>query len=229
MSSNFVCDPQRSPSPPPAAADETPVSHLHLKESSSIPSLLRHRDSFAITRVESSRGLSDRITKVSSVPALLVSVSIKSLALGDYQLWIDDKRVPTPYIPAFRSNVIDFDAHPSCLPGKAFDYVLFHLPRKGLDDIAADLASGGNVQALAGRGRSGPDPTDQKHSSLYRATRLALSADTGPPQSDPRRSCAPKVAGLRNAHGLGRRLGALAETPCDRVAQRESGRANTAL
>jgi AraC family transcriptional regulator len=67
------------------------VSHLHLKESSWIPSLLRHPDSFTITRLESSSGLADRITKVSSVPALLVSVSIKSLAMGDYQLWVDDK------------------------------------------------------------------------------------------------------------------------------------------
>src|SRR5918996_1187937 len=140
--SNPVNDRQRSPSVPPASVGETPVSHLHLKERSSIPSLLRHRDSFAITRVESSSGLVDRITKVSSVPALLVSVSIKSLALGDYRLWIDDKLVPTPYIPPFRSNVIDFDAQPSCLPETAFDYVLFHIPRKGLDDIAADLGVG---------------------------------------------------------------------------------------
>jgi hypothetical protein len=72
---------------------------------------LRHPDSFTITRLESSSGLADRITKVSSVPALLVSVSIKSLAIGEYQLWDDDKLVPTPYTPPFRSTVIDFDAH----------------------------------------------------------------------------------------------------------------------
>jgi AraC-like DNA-binding protein len=99
-------------------------------------------DSFAITRLQSPNGLADRITKVSSVPALLVSVSIKSLAIGDYQLWVDDKHVPTPYIPAFRSNVIDLDAQPSCWVGSAFDYVLFHVPRTGLDDIAADLGIG---------------------------------------------------------------------------------------
>jgi len=103
---------------------------------------LRSPDSFTITRLESSSGLADRITKVSSVPALLVSVSLKSLAIGDYQLWVDDKLVPTPYIPPFRSTVIDFDAQPRCWPGSAFDYVLFHVPRKGLDDIAADLAVG---------------------------------------------------------------------------------------
>ena len=138
MSSGLVYDRQRFPSRPPASADETPASHVHLKEGSSIPSVVR-ADSFAITRLESSNGLADRITKVSSVPALLVSVSIKSLAIGDYQLWLDDKHVPTPYVPAFRSNVIDLDAQPSCWVGSAFDYVLFHVPRTVLDDIAADL------------------------------------------------------------------------------------------
>ena len=142
ISSNPVYDRQRSTSVPPASVGETPVRHLHLKESSSIPSLLRHTDSLAITRVESSRGLADPITKVSSVPALQVSVSIKSLAIGDYHLWVDDKLVHTPYIPPFRSSVIDLDAHPSSLPGSAFDFVLFHVPRKSLDDVAADLAVG---------------------------------------------------------------------------------------
>jgi AraC family transcriptional regulator len=138
MSSALADDRQRSPSRPPASLDETPTSHVHLKESSSIPSVVR-ADSFAITRLQSSNGLADRITKVSSVPALLVSVSIKPLARGDYQLWLDDKHVPTPYVPAFRSNVIDLDAQPSCWVGSAFDYVLFHVPRAVLDDIAADL------------------------------------------------------------------------------------------
>jgi AraC family transcriptional regulator len=138
MSSTVVNDRQRSPSRPPASVDVKPASHVHLKESSPIPSVVR-ADSFAITRLESPNGLADRITKVSSVPALLVSVSIKSLAIGDYQLWVDDKHVPTPYVPAFRSNVIDLDARPSCWVGSAFDYVLFHVPRTSLDDIAADL------------------------------------------------------------------------------------------
>jgi len=64
------------------------------------------------------------------------------LAIGDYQLWLDDKPVPTSYVRAFRSNVIDLDAQPSCWVGSAFDYVLFHVPRKVLDDIAADLGIG---------------------------------------------------------------------------------------
>jgi AraC family transcriptional regulator len=122
--------------------DQAPVKHLHLKERSSIPSLLRGADAFTITRLESSNGLAERITKVSSVPALLVAVSARSLAVADCQFWVDGKPVPTPYIPSFWSNVIDLDAQPGCWVGNAFDYVLFHVPRKGLDDIAADLAVG---------------------------------------------------------------------------------------
>ena len=227
----MVFDRQPARSQLPVSHDVS-VSHLHLKERSSIPSLLRHTDGFAITRVESSSGLADPITKVSNVPALLVSVSIKSLAMGEYQLWIDDKLVPTPYIPAFRSNVIDFDAQPSCWPGSAFDYVLFHVPRKGLDDIAADLA----VDPVETYRLS----LDEEDLVLTQLTKSILPyigrqgwpcpSGTGPPQSDPRRSCAPEVRRIANAaNALGRRLGALAETPCDRVAERESGGANPAL
>jgi len=86
--------------------------------------------------------LPDRITKLSSVPALLVSISLKSLPLHSYQVWVADKIVPTPIIPPFRSNVIDFDAEPSCWAGKAFDYVHYTVPRVELDDIAADCGFG---------------------------------------------------------------------------------------
>jgi len=57
-------------------------------------------------------------------------------------LWVDDKLVPTPFIAAFRSNVVDLDAKPQCWAGSAFDYVHYHVPRKALDDIAADFAVG---------------------------------------------------------------------------------------
>src|SRR5258708_8656985 len=97
---------------------------------------------FTITRLESTAGLHDRSTKLSSVPALLVSISLKSLPLHSYQVWVADKIVPTPIIPPFRSNVIDFDAEPSCWAGKAFDYVHYTVPRVELDDIAADLGFG---------------------------------------------------------------------------------------
>src|SRR6266849_2338753 len=142
ISSSLVSDRQPSPSARPALVHDTPVSHIHLNERSSIPSLLRFPDSFAITRLESSIGLAEPIVKTSSVPALLVAVTFTSLKRADYQFRVDEKLVPTPYIPPFRSTVVDLDARPTCWVGSAFDYLLIHVPRNGLDDIAADLAVG---------------------------------------------------------------------------------------
>jgi AraC-like DNA-binding protein len=118
------------------------VSHLHVTDASSIPSVWRAPASFAVLRLESACGMAERITKLASAPALLVSVSIRSLSIANYQLWVDDTLVSTPFIPAFRSNVIDLDAKPRCWAGSAFDYVHYHVPRTTLDDIAADLAVG---------------------------------------------------------------------------------------
>src|SRR5207253_9599588 len=54
ISSNLVYERQPSPAPPPASVYDTPVSHIHLRERSSFPSLVRFPDSFGITRLESS-------------------------------------------------------------------------------------------------------------------------------------------------------------------------------
>jgi AraC family transcriptional regulator len=127
----------------PEAWSENPfTTHIKLDGSFSVPSPFRTPGTFTVTRLESTAGLPDRITKLSSVPALLVSISLKSLPLHSYQVWVADKIVPTPIIPPFRSNVIDFDAEPSCWAGKAFDYVHYTVPRVELDDIAADCGFG---------------------------------------------------------------------------------------
>jgi AraC family transcriptional regulator len=108
-----------------------------------VPSPFRTPGTFTITRLESTAGLNDRITKISSVPALLVSICLKSLPLHSYQVWVADKLVPTyRSFLRFRSNVIDFDSEPSCWAGKAFDYVHYTMPRAELDDIAADFGFG---------------------------------------------------------------------------------------
>ena len=127
----------------PEAWSENPfTTHIKLDGSSSVPSPFRTPGTFTVTRLESTAGLPNRITKLSSVPALLVSISLKSLPLHSYQVWVADKIVPTPIIPPFRSNVIDFDAEPSCWAGTAFDYVHYTVPRVELDDIAADFGLG---------------------------------------------------------------------------------------
>ena len=178
MSSNLMHGREGSAAAPIGSLHETPVNYLHLKESSSIPSLLRGADSFTITRLESSAGSAEPNQRRSrAFRRCSWRYRSQSLARADYQFWVDEKRVPTPYIPAFRSTVIDLYARPSCWVRRAFDYVLFHVPRKVLDDIAADLCRrpGGELQGLGGGRRPRADTTDEERSSLRRATRLAFS------------------------------------------------------
>jgi AraC family transcriptional regulator len=137
----------KSASPKP---DKTPhtspgvpfTTFIQLDGKFPVPSQFRTPGTFTITRLQSPAGLPDRITKLSPVPALLVSISLKSLPSSNYQLWTADTLVPTSTVHAFRSNVIDFALQPRCWAGCDFDYVHYSVPRKGLDDIAEDLGFG---------------------------------------------------------------------------------------
>jgi AraC family transcriptional regulator len=114
------------------------VSFFQLTEASIVPAQWKNDENFTITRLQSPIGVTNPITKVSAVRALLVSVSLRSIPQGHYHLWADAKQLPTSYVPAFRSNVIDFDARPACWADSAFDYLHYHMPREVLDDIARD-------------------------------------------------------------------------------------------
>jgi AraC family transcriptional regulator len=118
------------------------TSFFRLDGKFSVPSEFRTPNTFTITRLRSPAGLPDRITKRSAAPALLVSVSLEALPKSGYQLWTDDKLIPTPAVDPFRSNVIDFASEPRCWTGCAFDYLHYSVPREGLDDIARDLGFG---------------------------------------------------------------------------------------
>jgi len=127
----------------PQTSPEAPcATFIQLDGRSPVPSQFRTPGTFTITRLQSPAGLPDRITKLSPVPALLVSVSLKSLPSSSYQVWTAGKLIPTSIVHPFRSNVIDFDSQPSCWAGSAFDYLHYSFPRKGLDDIAEDLGFG---------------------------------------------------------------------------------------
>lgn len=136
----------KSASPNVDANPQTPpepvTTFIQLDGKSSVPSTFRTPGAFTIVRLQSPAGLPDRITKVSPVPALLVSISLKSLPPSSYQGWTADKIIPTSVVHPFRSNVIDFDSVPMCWAGTAFDYVHYSVPRQGLDDIAEDLGFG---------------------------------------------------------------------------------------
>ena len=127
----------------PNGSPEVPfTTFIQLDKRSAVPSEFRTPATFTITRLQSPDGLPDRITKISPVPAVLVSVSLKSLPSSSYQVWTADKLLPTSVVRPFRSNVIDFDSQPRCWAGCAFDYVHYSIPRVGLDDIAEDLGFG---------------------------------------------------------------------------------------
>jgi AraC family transcriptional regulator len=127
----------------PPTSPETPfTTFIQLDGKSSVPSEFRTSGTFTITRLRSPAGLPDRVTKLSPIPALLVSVSLKSLPASSYQVWTADKLLTTSNVHPFRSNVIDFDSQPRCWAGSAFDYVHYSVPRMGLDDIAGDLGLG---------------------------------------------------------------------------------------
>ena len=127
----------------PQASPEAPfTTFIQLNERSAVPSQFRTPGTFTITRLQSPAGLPDRITKLSPVPALLVSISLKSLPSSSYQVWSADKLIATSTVHPFRSNIIDFDSQPMCWAGSAFDYVHYSVPRQGLDDIAEGLGFG---------------------------------------------------------------------------------------
>src|SRR5207247_10433700 len=104
----------------PQASPEAPfTTFIQLDGTSPVPSQFRTPGTFTITRLQSPVGLPDRITKLSPVPALLVSISLKSLPSSRYQVWTADKLIATSIVHPFRSNVIDFDSRPRlCLSRK---------------------------------------------------------------------------------------------------------------
>jgi len=139
MGSSVSPKPNKAPQTSPEAPFTT---FIQLDGKSSVPSQFRTPGTFTITRLQSPAGLPDRITKISPVPALLVSISLKPLPSSRYQLWTADKLIATSTVHPFRSNVIDFNSQPRCWAGSAFDYIHYSVPRKGLDEIAEDLGFG---------------------------------------------------------------------------------------
>src|ERR1700688_5169606 len=98
------------PDSTPQTSSEAPfTTFIQLDGKSPVPSQFRTPGTFTITRLQSPAGLPDRITKLSPVPALLVSISLKSLPPSSYQVWTADKLMATSVVHPFRSNVIDFD------------------------------------------------------------------------------------------------------------------------
>lgn len=96
------------------------------------------RTTFAITRVRSDVGLSDFTEPVPPGPAILVTVALRPIAAKDFDHRFNGKAVKTPSVHAFATTVLDARANPMCWVRSGFDYLHFHIPRAGLQDIARD-------------------------------------------------------------------------------------------
>jgi|HubBroStandDraft_2_1064218.scaffolds.fasta_scaffold39903_2 AraC family transcriptional regulator len=114
------------------------AAHFHLKESKQVSTPWAANTLFAITRLRSNTGIPDRTTRVRSEAALHISVAILPVPLRAYDLWVDGKTIDVPYIPALRTSVMDLQSDPICWVGAGFDYVHYHVPKAGLDEIAKE-------------------------------------------------------------------------------------------
>jgi AraC-like DNA-binding protein len=90
-------------------------------------------------QVETSGPLAAAVHKSSSVPALLVSMFVRPVAVRDYRLSFDGKVVSSGPIAAFRANVIDLAAEPAMWAGRGVNHVHFHIRRAAIDEAATDL------------------------------------------------------------------------------------------
>ena len=114
------------------------AAHFHLEESEQVVTAWPGDSPFAITRLQSDTGIPDRTTRVPSEAALHISVAILPVPLRAYELWIDGKQIDVPFIPALRTSVMDLESDPICWVGTGFDFVHYHVPKAGLDEIARD-------------------------------------------------------------------------------------------
>jgi AraC family transcriptional regulator len=120
------------------AFGDTLAAYYHQPGSETATVSWSRQSTFAITRLRSDVGLPATSHAIPEERALHISIAIKPVPLHSYQLSIDHREIAVPHIPAFGSSVIDLQSNPVCFVGCGFDYVHYHLPREGLDEIASD-------------------------------------------------------------------------------------------
>jgi AraC family transcriptional regulator len=129
---------RHSPRTMPGAFGASLAAHFHLTQSEQVSTAWVGDSLFAITRLQSDTGIPDRTTRVASEAALHISISILPVPLRAYELWIDGKAIDVPFIPSLRTSVMDLQSDPVCWVGAGFDYVHYHVPKAGLNEIAGD-------------------------------------------------------------------------------------------
>jgi AraC family transcriptional regulator len=122
------------------AYGDTLASYFHQKASKTASVSWAEKTTFAVTRLQSDVGLPTTSHPMPEEAAIHVSIAIKPVPLGSYELLIDDRTIKIPFIPAFRTSIIDLRSRLLCRLDCGFDYVHYHVPREGLDEIARDHA-----------------------------------------------------------------------------------------
>ena len=125
-------------SKPEGAFGDRLAAYFHQEESKTASGSWAEQSTFAITRLHSDVGLPGPSAPIPVELALHLSIAIKPVPLGSYKLEVDGREVNVPYIPEFRTSLLDLQAPFLCTLDCAFDYVHYHVPREGLDEIARD-------------------------------------------------------------------------------------------
>jgi AraC family transcriptional regulator len=129
---------QSKPTEARGAFGDTLASYYHQSASETATVSWSRQSTFAITRLRSDVGLPSTSNPIPEEPAIHISIAIKPVPLHSYQLSIDDREIAVPHIPAFGTSIIDLQSKPVCFVSCGFDYVHYHLPREGLEEIARD-------------------------------------------------------------------------------------------
>jgi AraC family transcriptional regulator len=125
-------------SDPKGAFGDTLAQYYHLSESRTSVTSWPEQSTFAITRLHSDVGLPDVSRPIPEEAAIAVSIAIRPVPLRSFELYIDDRRIEVPFIPAYCTTVLDLESNPTCTVDCGFDYVHYYVPREGLDEIARD-------------------------------------------------------------------------------------------
>jgi AraC family transcriptional regulator len=115
------------------------AARFHLSDSSSLTTPWPAEEAFAVTRLCSESGMSDRTMQFDREQALVVSLSLNTIPRGNYHFWTEGKFREVPFLAPFTTSVTDMESDPVCLITGPFDYIHYHVPRTGLDDIAKSV------------------------------------------------------------------------------------------
>ena len=123
---------------------EAPVTaFIQLDAKSSVPSRFQTPGAFTITRLQSPASLPERVTKISPIPALLLSVSIRALPRKSYQLWCCSRH-SLPFVlftPTLSTSIPARDA------GQGLPLIMFTIQSLGQFSTTSPKTLGSDVSA----------------------------------------------------------------------------------